>query len=72
MLPFHAINRKKACNSHELAGGANKKKLALEFFSKIIFATPLVPSFQLFYSFIPSAAVPQQGYLLLINYVPFN
>ena len=37
------------------------KKLALEFFIKIIFATPLVLSFQLFYSFISSAAVPQQG-----------
>ena len=37
------------------------KKLALEFFIKIIYSTPLVPSFQLFYSFIPSAAVPQQG-----------
>ena len=37
------------------------KKLALEFFIKIIYAILLVPSFQLFYSFIPSAAVPQQG-----------
>ena len=60
MLPFHATNRKKVCNSHGLAAGANKKKLVLEFLVKIIYATPLVYLFlQLFYFYHPTSA-PQQ------------
>ena len=32
MLLFHATNRKKACNSHGLAAGANRKKARVKIF----------------------------------------
>ena len=74
MLPFHATNRKKACISHGtnkkkacsshglwlVAAGANKKKLALEFFVKIIYATPLVLLSSAFLFIISRPAFHQQ------------
>ena len=59
MLPFHATNRKKACISHGLPAGANKKKLALDFLVNFFYATPTVYLFlQLFYSFYTSSDSP--------------
>ena len=37
MLPYHATNRKKACNSHGSAAGANKKKARVRIFCKKLF-----------------------------------
>ena len=34
MLPLHATNKKKACNSHGLAAGANRKKARVRNFCK--------------------------------------
>ena len=52
MLPFHATNeKKKLVSAMDWQQEPIAKKLALEFFVKIIYATSTVPLFlQLFYS----------------------
>ena len=73
MLPCHATNKKKACISMDRQQEPIGKKLVLEFFVKIIYATPLVYVFSFFILHQPpclSSTVPQR--LALINHSYFN